>query len=85
MKTRDENGTGIDRFFCDFRNLVSQKMSFLKKLLVRKHYVPCSRIRVGEGSAKEKEIKKGEKSENETLRTSSKKVSKNGRKIQKTT
>ena len=45
-------------FFCNFRNAVSRKTTFPKKLHVRKPHESSSRIRVGEGSPKEKEIKK---------------------------
>ena len=58
MKTQGENDTEIDRTLCNFRNVVSRKTSFPKKLNVRKPHESCSRIRVGEGSPKEEEIKK---------------------------
>ena len=53
-----ETGTEIDQILFVFRNVVSRKTSFPKKLHVRKPYESSSRIRVGEGSPKEKDIKK---------------------------
>ena len=67
VKDHPKNGTNISINFL-------KASSFLKKVNVRKQHDSCSRIRVGEGSPKKKEIKQGVRSEKQAIQTNAKHV-----------
>ena len=52
-----DNDSEIDAKLNSFGKAVSRKIKFSEKMDVRKPHDSCSRIRVGEGSPKTKEIK----------------------------